>query len=69
VLGSPTRSPSGSHRQAATEDDRLCYRQFQNVVEEPSRPASTPGPCHSRNDPNAFRDRSGSAHASIAATT
>ena len=71
VLGSADAQPVEDRiRQAATEDDRLRYRQFQNVVEEMAIAAGVPTPrayVIPDNDPNAFATGPDPAHASIAA--
>jgi heat shock protein HtpX len=72
VLGSADAQPVEDRiRQAATEDDRLRYRQFQNVVEEMAIAAGVPTPrayVIPDSDPNAFATGPDPAHASIAAT-
>jgi len=72
VLGSADAQPLEDRiREAATEDDRLRYRQFQNVVEEMAIAAGVPTPrayVIPDNDPNAFATGPDPAHASIAAT-
>ena len=57
--------------QAATEDDRLRYRQFENVVEEMAIAAGLPRPkayVIADDDPNAFATGRDPEHASIAVT-
>jgi heat shock protein HtpX len=57
--------------QAATEEDRLRYRQFENVVEEMSIAAGLPRPkayVIADDDPNAFATGRDPEHASIAVT-
>ncbi len=57
--------------QAKNDDDRLRYRQFQNVVEEMSIAAGLPKPAAyviADDDPNAFATGRDPAHASIAVT-
>jgi heat shock protein HtpX len=57
--------------QAATEDDRLRYRQFENVVDEMSIAAGVPRPrayVIADDDPNAFATGRDPEHASIAVT-
>jgi heat shock protein HtpX len=58
-------------RAAATDDDRLRYRQFQNVVEEMAIAAGVPPPAAyviPDDDPNAFATGRDPDHASIAVT-
>jgi heat shock protein HtpX len=57
--------------QAATEEDRLRYRQFENVVEEMAIAAGLPRPkayVIADDDPNAFATGRDPEHASIAVT-
>ncbi|HKW02502.1 MAG TPA: M48 family metalloprotease [Vicinamibacterales bacterium] len=72
VLGSADAQPVEDRiSQAATEDDRLRYRQFQNVVEEMAIAAGVPTPrayVIPDDDPNAFATGPDPEHASIAAT-
>ena len=72
VLGSADAQPVEDRiRDAATDDDRLRYRQFQNVVEEMAIAAGVPTPkayVIPDGDPNAFATGPDPAHASIAAT-
>jgi heat shock protein HtpX len=56
---------------AATDDDRLRYRQFENIVEEMAIAAGLPKPAAyviADDDPNAFATGRDPAHASIAVT-
>jgi len=56
---------------ATTDDDRLRYQQFQNVVEEVAIAAGLPAPrayVIADDDPNAFATGRDPAHASIAVT-
>ena len=72
VLGSADAQPVEDRlSQAASEDERLRYRQFQNVVEEMAIAAGVPTPkayIIPDDDPNAFATGPDPAHASIAAT-
>jgi heat shock protein HtpX len=72
VLGSASAKPVETClAEAASEADRLRYRQYQNVVEEMAIAAGLPAPAAyviPDDDPNAFATGRDPAHASIAVT-
>ena len=72
VLGSASAEPIDDRlARATTDDERLRYRQLQNVVEEMAIAAGIPAPklyVIPDSDPNAFATGPDPAHASIAVT-
>lgn len=71
VLLSAGAVPVDVRLQSASDDDRLRYRQFTNIVEEMAIAAGVPPPAAyviPDDDPNAFATGRDAAHASIAVT-